>query len=100
MDIYRKETFDIVFMSAGMPMAGASQMIQDIRLYEKKKDLTGTPIVVMVREDTFEAECDHYRQVGAGGCLFRPLETDEIKRQLDRHMKNHTKSKRTTQHTL
>ena len=86
MNIYRRESFDIVFVSANMPMVSASKIIQNVRIHEKSRGLDTVPIVVVVSPDTSDVACDNYRQSGAAGCLFKPLEIDEIKIQLDRHL--------------
>ncbi len=86
MNVYRKEVFNMIFVSASMPMMAASKIIQDIRLHEKKKGLDTVPIIVLVPSDTSDAMCENYRKSGAQGCLPKPLEIDEIKLQLDRHM--------------
>ena len=86
MGVYRKEVFDMIFVSASMPMMAASRIIQDIRLHEKKKGLDAAPVIVLVPSDTSDAMCENYRKFGAQDCLSKPLEIDEIKLQLDRYM--------------
>ena len=86
MNVYRRELFDMIFVSANMPMVSASKIIQNVRTHEKNRGLDTVPIVVVVSMDTSEVACDNYRQSGAEGCLFKPLEIDEIKLQLDRYL--------------
>ncbi len=86
MDVYRRELFDLIFVSANMPMVSASKIIQSVRTHEKNRGLDTVPIVVVVSADTPDEACDNYRQSGADGCLFKPLEIDKIKLQLDRYM--------------
>ena len=86
MNVYRSELFDMIFVSENMPMVSASKIIQNVRTHEKNRGLDTVPIVVVVSADTSDIVCDNYRQSGAEGCLFKPLEIDEIKLQLDRHM--------------
>ena len=86
LDTYREDAHHIVFISAGMPMIGASELIREVRTHETEKEWDAVPIVIIVSESASEAECNEYRDTGANGCLHRPLDIDEIKQELDRCM--------------
>ena len=84
-EFFSKEKFDLVFMDMQMPVLDGYAAVQEIRVFERDRNLTRTPIVAMTayalqgdREKCLEADMDDY--------LPKPSRPAEILAILDRHV--------------
>ncbi|WOI54153.1 hybrid sensor histidine kinase/response regulator [Parvularcula sp. LCG005] len=85
LDLYRKETFDIVLMDVSMPVLDGVSAARLIRAYEKQEGLSATPIIALTAH-AMAGDREKFISCGMSDYLSKPVKKDAITSCLARHL--------------
>lgn len=85
--ILERKHVDLVFMDQMMPGMDGTQTLLEIRRMEAERgEQTPVPVVVLTMDDSIGAS-KRYLEFGFDGYLAKPIESHQIREQVERHLK-------------
>ena len=75
---YQGHSFDIVFMDENMPEMNGVEAVKEIRLFEKEKNCSKTPIVA-VTANALEGDKEYFINAGMDDYVSKPYDENHIK---------------------
>ncbi len=77
LNLYKQESFDIVFMDIQMPIMDGEEATQKILEYEKIAKIDHTPIVALTANTT-TSDRDYYLSIGMDRYLKKPIDLKDL----------------------
>jgi len=84
-EMFKNDTFDMVFMDQQMPIMGGVEATKAILTYENEKKLLHVPIVALTA-NALKGDREKYLSVGMDDYLKKPIEQDELLRVLQTYL--------------
>ncbi len=85
LDIYEKQSPDLILMDIQMPLLNGDEAIKIIREKEKE-DIKYTPIIALTAY-AMEGDREKFINAGADGYLAKPITVDKLKNEIERVLK-------------
>lgn len=81
-DMYKKNTYDLIFMDCQMPVLDGFEATKNIREYESKEQKEATPIIALTADAMIgdKEKCLNY---GMNDYLNKPIKINDIRRMLN-----------------
>ena len=86
-NIYKNSKFDLILMDENMPNMTGSEAFRKIREHEDENKLSHTPVIALTA-NVMQEDVNKFIDMGMDDFLAKPLETDELKRVLNKFLNN------------
>ncbi len=71
-ELFKKQTFDLIFMDISMPVMDGISATREIRLIESQRNLAEIPIIA-ITANVFDDIQENYLAAGINDCLSKPM---------------------------
>ncbi len=72
LNLFKEQTFDLVFMDISMPVMDGITATREIRLFEHQRNLSETPVIA-ITANVFDDVEKNYLDAGINDCLSKPI---------------------------